>query len=142
MIAQMNKEFGCLQDQTFLDAVSDYIRAKGMNDNISFCKKSKQNKTEKAKNRIDDSETSYCMEANVDEKENAKSSCKEIMEQYEEMGLYDTKAAKKLYKKDPERVESLMLQIQMEEQSIVDNNITSFMISNFKNNLIQIVGED
>ena len=82
------------------------------------------------------------MEINNSEKENAKSSCKEIMEQYEEMCLYDKKAAKKLYQQDPERVESLMLQIQMEEQSIVDNNVTSFMISNFKNNLLEIVGED
>jgi hypothetical protein len=49
------------------------------------------------------------LEVNNSEKENAKSSCKEIMEQYEEMGLYDKKAAKKLYEKDPERVESLML---------------------------------
>lgn len=64
------------------------------------------------------------------------------MEQYENMALYDTKNAKKLYEKDPEKVNSLMLQIQMEEQSIVDNNVTTFMISNFRNNLIQIVGEE
>ena len=112
MIAQMNKEFGVNQDPTFLDAVSDYVRIKGMNDNISYAQQSKKVKTEKNKknkNDIDDSETSYCMEINNSEKENAKSSCKEIMEQYEEMGLYDKKAAKKLYEKDPERVESLML---------------------------------
>jgi len=36
MIAQMNKEFGVNQDPTFLDAVSDYVRIKGMNDNISY----------------------------------------------------------------------------------------------------------
>jgi len=37
------------------------------------------------------------LEVNNSEKENAKSACKEIMEQYEEMMLYDKKAAKKLY---------------------------------------------
>jgi hypothetical protein len=36
MIAQMNKEFGINQESTFLDAVSDYVRIKGMYDNISY----------------------------------------------------------------------------------------------------------
>jgi len=51
------------------------------------------------------------MEVNNSEKEDAKSSCKDIMDQYEEMCLFDKKAAKKLYLEDPDKVESLMLQI-------------------------------
>lgn len=54
-------------------------------------------KTEKEKKKADDAETSYAYDISKSEKENAKSSYKEIMEQFQKMGLYDVKAGKKLY---------------------------------------------